>query len=451
MTGPAGATGAAVLTPDASIVRLFCELVSIPSPSGRELALAREIEGWLATHGVGAQRDRAGEVNESDAGNLIATVTGTPGAPTLLFVAHMDTVESGNPAVSPQVGEDGVIRSDGETILGADNKAAVAAVMRLCARAARGDAGGTGGDGAGDDGAGDDGAGGGSAGGGRATSTGTRPTIVAAFTCREESGPMGVALLDQKLLAVVDCAFCVDGARPIGTVITRALGQSSFGFAVRGRAAHAAANPEAGVNAIRVAAEIVAALELGRLPGGGSTSVAAIAGGGVIDRLGPATQPGLGTAQDASGETAVRAALAATATNSIPDLALVRGEVRAFTRDDLEAAMAAIEATGARICQAHGAGWEWARDPGRVVPPFPEIPGSRALALVRDAVARVDGIELACEQRHATLEANHLAGHVDVVAVASGGRDPHQRSESIPVVELERLEALLAAIVQAAA
>ena len=58
------------------------------------------------------------------------------GAPTYLFVSHIDTVESGTPPVSPHIDDDGVIRSDGETILGADNKAAVAAVMRVCAAAA---------------------------------------------------------------------------------------------------------------------------------------------------------------------------------------------------------------------------------------------------------------------------------------------------------------------------
>ena len=71
---------------------------------------------------------------------------------------------------------------------------------------------------------------------------------------------MGAGLLAPSLLAAVDCAFSVDGARPVGTVITRALGQTSFSFVIHGRAAHAAANPEAGISAIRVAAEIVAAL-----------------------------------------------------------------------------------------------------------------------------------------------------------------------------------------------
>jgi hypothetical protein len=54
------------------------------------------------------------------------------------------------------------------------------------------------------------------------------------------------------------------------------------------------------------------------------------------------------------------------------------------------------------------------------------------------------------EAAQATLEANYLAAGTDVVAVASGGRDPHQLSESIAVGELEQLEALLMGIVDAA-
>jgi len=103
-----------------------------------------------------------------------------------------------------------------------------------------------------------------------------------------------------------------------------------------------------------------------------------------------------------------------------------------------------------RVCEAHAAGHEWLRDPSRAVPPFPGGEGSRALALARAACARAD-LEVSLEQRHATLEANHLATHTDVVAIASGGREPHQLTESIPVAELERLERLLEAIVAEAA
>jgi tripeptide aminopeptidase len=389
-----------VLTRDGSIAELFMELVAVPSPSGRERAVGEAIRAWLAACGIDARFDDAGAVNGSDAGNLIARVPGAPDAPALLFVAHMDTVETGTRAVAPVLGPDGVIRSDGETILGADNKAAVAAVMRVCRLAAE-------------------------------LPSDRRPTVVAAFTCREEAGRMGASLLDVPALGV-DCVVSVDGAQPIGTIIARALGQTTFVVTVRGRAAHAAANPEAGVNAIAVAGEVAAALPLGRQAHGGSANVAAIVGGSVIAR--------------ADGGDA-RAAIAASPTNSVPDVVHLKGEVRGYSVEAIEETMACIEAAIAQVCEARGARFELVRDRDRMVPPLPGAAESRALARVREA-AVAEGIEVTVLDRQATLEANYLAAAgADVAAVASGGRDPHQLTESIPVAELERLEALLARIV----
>ncbi len=397
-----------MLTRDADIRELFCELVAIPSPSGHERSLGEQIAGWLGESGVPARFDGTGAENGSDAGNLIATVRGAPEQPTLLFVAHMDTVESGTEPVRPHQDEDGVIRSAGDTILGADNKSAVAAVMRTCRAAQR-------------------------------LPPDRRPTVVAAFTTREESGRMGASLLDLAALGV-DCAFCVDGSAPIGTVITRALGQTTFVAAVHGRAAHAAASPEAGVNAIAVAAEAVAGLSLGRQPAGGSANVAAIIGGSVVDRLDGAGAP-----------SSAREALDAAPTNSVPDRAYLRGEVRGYTVEEIEATTRTIEETFRRVCDARGASLEWIRDRARMVPPLPGAADSRALALVRAAIDGLDGVTMVLEDGRATLEANYLAAGVDVVAVASGGRDPHQTSESIAVAELDQLEALLTRIVERAA
>ena len=394
-----------MLPRDGSIAQLFYALVAIPSPSGRERAVGEAIAGWLADAGVPSRFDDAGAVNGSDSGNLIATVAGAPTAPTLLFVAHMDTVETGAEPIAPRLGSDGVIRSTGETILGADNKSAVAAVMRVCAVAA-------------------------------VMPAAVRPSVIGAFTCREESGQMGASLLDLGG-AEVDCAFSVDGSQPIGTVITRALGQRAFTIEVRGRAAHAAANPEAGCNAIAVAGEIVAAMPLGRQPGGGSASIAAIVGGAVIDRL------------DAAREMTVRAALEATPTNSVPDLVLLRGELRGYSDTELDQTRVALEAVAARVCADRGADYRWL-ERERTVPPFPGTGDSRALALTRAAAEQVSGVTFTTTEAHATLEANYLAASTDVVALASGGSGPHQFTESITVAELDALEALLTRIVELA-
>jgi tripeptide aminopeptidase len=414
-----------VLPREGSIEELFCALVAIPSPSGRERAVGEAIQSWLEDAGIDAAFDDAGTVNGSDAGNLIATVSGPPSAPRLLFVAHIDTVESGSEVIAPVFGDDDVIRSAGDTILGADNKSAVAAVMRCCRAAA-------------------------------ALPAAERPTVLAAFTCREEAGRMGAGLLDLGALRI-DRAFSVDGSQPIGTVITRALGQQVFTIEVHGRAAHAAADPAAGVNAIAVAGEIVASLPLGRRPGGGSASIAAIVGGAVIDRLAPASLRALGLANgdgvddaDADGKTVVWAALEASATNSIPDLALLRGELRGYSEDELAAGRSELEAVAARVCRARGAQYQW-RDRERAVPPFPGTADSRALALARAAACDVPGVTFAAIEAHATLEANYLAVGTDVVALASGGSGPHQFSESITVAELQQLEALLTRIVELAA
>ncbi len=393
-----------MLTPHAPVEQLFCELVAIPSPSGRERRCAEAIAQWLAAAGVPARFDDAGAVNDSDAGNLIAEIPGAPGAPTLLFVAHVDTVESGAEAIRPLTGADGAIRSAGETILGADNKSAVAAAMGACAFAA-------------------------------AMDPAFRPGLRCAFTCREEAGQMGVSLLS---VTGVDCAVCVDGSAPIGTTITRALGQQAFTVIVHGRAAHAAASPQDGVSAIAVAAQAIAGMGLGRLPGGGSASIGSIVGGAVIDRL------------DGAGPAAVRAAIEATPTNSVPDLVLLRGEIRGYTVAEIASVRADLRRSLGAACAAHGGSYEWI-DRERAVPPFPGAPDSQALALVRGACERVLGARFRVADAHATLEANYLAAATDVVALCSGGRDAHQPSESITVAELQALQALLCGILEEAA
>ena len=291
------------LTRDASVTELFLELVAVPSPSRRERVVGELIREWLAGHGVAAQFDDAGAVNGSDAGNLVATVPGASGAPDYLFVAHVDTVERGAPAVTPHVDDDGIIRSDGETILGADNKAAVAAVMRVCAAAAQ-------------------------------LPEAWRPIFHAAFTCCEESGRMGAGLLAPELLERVDCAFpSTAPARRhrhhtrAGPDVVRVRGPRA-GRPRRGQ-------PRGGVSAIAVAAEIITALPLGRRPGGGSVNIAAIVGGSIFDRLTPEVIAAGGV------ESALHGAL----TNSIPDRALVRGEVRGYSVEEIEGAVAAIDQT----------------------------------------------------------------------------------------------------------
>ena len=96
------------------LVRTFLELVAIGSPTGHEERIGEELERRFAAAGASVTRDHAG--------NLVATVAGTRDE-TFLVSTHMDTAGT-DVGIRPVIGDDGVIRTDGSTILGADDKSA---------------------------------------------------------------------------------------------------------------------------------------------------------------------------------------------------------------------------------------------------------------------------------------------------------------------------------------
>ena len=109
----------------------FVRLCEIESPTGSERAVADAVLAELAELGVEAVEDEAAGPARAGAGNLVARLPGTS-EKWLMLCAHLDTVPHDGPI---EVGEqDGVFRSRGDTILGADNKAAVAVLLELAAR-----------------------------------------------------------------------------------------------------------------------------------------------------------------------------------------------------------------------------------------------------------------------------------------------------------------------------
>ena len=105
----------------------FRFLVEIDSVSKEEGAVAREIRKILESIGAETLVDTAGEKIGSDTGNLIAKLKGNTQVPPLLLNAHMDTVEPGKGITV--IFKDGIFTSDGTTILGADDKSAIAILL----------------------------------------------------------------------------------------------------------------------------------------------------------------------------------------------------------------------------------------------------------------------------------------------------------------------------------
>jgi tripeptide aminopeptidase len=231
----------------------FLELAAISSPSKREGTIARRLEAILKGMGASVEVDGAGEKIEGNTGNLLARFPGnTPGAPPFLLSGHMDTV---GPAekIRPVVDGD-VIRTDGTSVLGGDDKAGVVAILEAI-RVLRE----------------------------RAIPHGD---IEVVLTICEEYGLLGAKNFDTgRLRARRGLVLDVDG---VCELITRAPAANRMSFTVHGLPAHAGICPEQGMSAIQIAAEAVAAMKLGRLDAE-TTANLGIIQGGLATNIVPAT------------------------------------------------------------------------------------------------------------------------------------------------------------------
>jgi tripeptide aminopeptidase len=217
----------------------YCE---IRSPTGEEREVVDTLAAELRALGLEVDEDDAAGPAEAGAGNLLARAPGT-GEGYVMFCAHVDTVpHRGQIEV---VDDEGVFRSRGETILGADNKAAVAVFMEMVARQVE------------------------------------RPGPVGielVLTVAEEQGLRGAKAFDTAQLRS-QAGFVLDHSGPVGEVIVATPTQQKIVADFIGVEAHAGIEPEDGSNAIAAAAEAIARMELGRLDEGTTANVGVISGG----------------------------------------------------------------------------------------------------------------------------------------------------------------------------
>ncbi len=226
------------------LIERFVRLCEIPSVTGDERAVADVVAGELGELGIDVDEDGSAAEARAGAGNLIARVPGRDGAgDPIAFFAHLDTVPHDEPI--RVVDDDGVLRSAGATILGADNKAAVTVLVEL----------------------------------GAALAAEPGPVgVELVFTVAEEQGLRGAAALDTGELRS-ELGFVLDHASPIGELITAAPDYKRISAEFRGIEAHAGLEPEAGRSAITAATQAVATMDLGRLDAETTANVGVIEGG----------------------------------------------------------------------------------------------------------------------------------------------------------------------------
>ncbi len=221
----------------------FVRLCEIRSPTGEEREIADTLLAELSALGLEVSEDGAAGPARAGAGNILARLRGRS-EKWVMFCAHIDTVpHKGQVEV---VNDEGVFRSRGETILGADNKAAVAVFMELVASHAE-----------------------------------REPPPVGielVLTVAEEQGLRGAKALDVSQLKS-SCGFIADHASDIGEVIVTSPTQQQLIADFVGVEAHAGIRPEDGSSAIAAAAAAISRMELGRLDEETTANVGVISGG----------------------------------------------------------------------------------------------------------------------------------------------------------------------------
>jgi len=215
------------------LVDQFCEMVRIDSESGNEAAMIAYLADYLT-------RELGARCTVDAYGNLVAKWPGKrSSAAPILLACHADTVKPGR-GIDPWV-DGGIVRSRGNTILGADDKAGIAEVIEAIRTAP------------------------------------AHPPLEFAGSRQEEVGLLGVKNLDYSLVSARE-GYLLDGDT-LDTVVIGGPTYVAIDVTVTGRAAHAGMEPEKGISAIQAAARAIAALPLGRLDPRTTANVGIISGG----------------------------------------------------------------------------------------------------------------------------------------------------------------------------
>jgi len=223
----------------------FFELVKIKCSTRDERQVADILKARLADLGMEVTEDKAGEKIGGNCGNVLAYIEGTvPGAPTIMLSAHMDCVEPCG-GIEPQL-KDGIITSVGDTILGGDDKAGIAAILEALRMITEQNI--------------------------------QHGPIQVVFTVAEEGGLNGAKMMDPSLLKA-DFGYALDSGGAPGEIITMAPGQNSITAIIHGKKAHAGIAPEDGINSIVVAGIALAEMNYGRIDFETTANIGIITGG----------------------------------------------------------------------------------------------------------------------------------------------------------------------------
>ncbi len=250
------------------LAKAFTFLAQIDSESKNEKTICDEIVKIVKKMGAQTFIDDSFNKTGSDTGNLVIKFKGNTNAPSLLLSAHMDTVE---PAKGVTVIRNGdLFKSDETTILGADDKSALAIIIETITVLLENE-----------------------------LSFGPLELV---FTTCEEIGLLGAKNFNFDLVTA-KYGYVLDTSNT-DAIVTRAPSANHLEFVIHGKAAHAGACPEDGINAIMLAGKAISGLTVGRIDHETTSNIGLIKGG--------------------------------VATNIVPESVTIKGEVRSHDEDKLK-------------------------------------------------------------------------------------------------------------------
>lgn len=364
------------------------ELIKIDSLSRKELDVALRLKREMEELGATVLIDDAGEKVGGNVGNLIAHFPGDrPAAEPLLLSAHMDTVVPGEGIVPILEGD--ILRTDGRTVLGGDDKSGVAIICEVM----------------------------------RVIKENRLPCggVDVVFTICEEAGLIGAKCLDVgKLHARTGLVLDSDS---VGYLFTRAPAANRMEFRVYGLEAHAGVCPEKGINAIKVAAEAIAKMQLGRIDHETTANIGVIEGGMAV--------------------------------NIVPNQVILRGEARSHSREKLDRQTEHMKRCLEEAAARHTLEFDGKRHTARVEAKIErdydrmDVPESAAIVKLVHAAAKNLNLEV---KNHATgggCDANVLNQKGLVVAnLATGMREIHTVNEWLDLKDLYISAAMVLEIVK---
>jgi tripeptide aminopeptidase len=231
------------------LLNTFLDLVKIDSETFHEASAAEYVMEAARQAGFDSFMDNAGKSIGGDSGNVYVKIPASGViAPPIMFCSHLDTVSPGKGVVP--VLKKGLVFSEGKTVLGADCKAGVSAMVEIMRLAGEG-----------------------------ALEHGPLELV---FTVAEERQLQGVQHIELDRIES-KWAFVLDGAGYVGDLINASPTQDNLEFVFNGRAAHAGVEPEKGINAIYGASWAVSLMRLGRIDMETTANIGVIEGGHAVN------------------------------------------------------------------------------------------------------------------------------------------------------------------------